>query len=103
MVELFATRFRQEDGSRDLKQRLGWEECRAWAPQPDRAHQPGPVGDDEPVATGAVRVGSLRRSGLVVPAALEQDEGPSECAGRGAVIPPSGAIHSFWLTRRSLL
>jgi len=30
MVELFAARFRQEDGFRDLKQRLGWEECRAW-------------------------------------------------------------------------
>jgi hypothetical protein len=28
-VELFCARFRQEDGSRDLKQRLGWEECRA--------------------------------------------------------------------------
>jgi hypothetical protein len=29
VVELFAARFRQEDGFRDLKQRLGWEECRA--------------------------------------------------------------------------
>jgi hypothetical protein len=29
MVELFAARFRQEDGFRDLKQRMGWEECRA--------------------------------------------------------------------------
>jgi hypothetical protein len=26
MVELFAARFRQEDGFRDLRQRLGWEE-----------------------------------------------------------------------------
>jgi hypothetical protein len=26
--------FRQEDGFRDLKQRLGWEECRAWTKQP---------------------------------------------------------------------
>jgi hypothetical protein len=34
MVELFAARFRQEDGFRDLKQRLGWEECRAWTKQP---------------------------------------------------------------------
>ena len=33
-VELFAARFRQEDGFRDLKQRLGWEECRAWTKQP---------------------------------------------------------------------
>ncbi len=34
MVELFAARFRQEDGFRDLKQRLGWEECRAWTRDP---------------------------------------------------------------------
>jgi len=34
IVELFCARFRQEDGFRDLKQRLGWEECRAWTQQP---------------------------------------------------------------------
>jgi DDE superfamily endonuclease len=34
IVELFAARFRQEDGFRDLKQRLGWEECRAWTKKP---------------------------------------------------------------------
>jgi hypothetical protein len=34
IVELFAARFRQEDGFRDLKQRLGWEECRAWTRNP---------------------------------------------------------------------
>jgi hypothetical protein len=34
LVELFAARFRQEDGFRDLKQRLGWEECRAWTKNP---------------------------------------------------------------------
>ncbi len=34
MVELFTARFRQEDGFRDLKQRLGWEECRAWTAKP---------------------------------------------------------------------
>ena len=34
MAELFAARFRQEDGFRDLKQRLGWEECRAWTKAP---------------------------------------------------------------------
>ena len=33
MVEIFAARFRQEDGFRDVKQRLGWEECRAWTKQ----------------------------------------------------------------------
>ena len=34
MVELFAARFRQEDAFRDLKQRLGWEECRAGTRNP---------------------------------------------------------------------
>ena len=34
LVALFAARFRQEDGFRDLKQRLGWEECRAWTKAP---------------------------------------------------------------------
>jgi hypothetical protein len=34
MVEWFAARFRQEDGFRDLKQRLGWEEWRAWTRAP---------------------------------------------------------------------
>jgi hypothetical protein len=34
VVELFCARFRQEDGFRDLKQRLGWEECRAWTKKP---------------------------------------------------------------------
>ena len=31
---MFTARFRQEDGFRDLKQRLGWEECRAWTANP---------------------------------------------------------------------
>jgi hypothetical protein len=34
VLELFCARFRQEDGFRDLKQRLGWEECRAWTRNP---------------------------------------------------------------------
>jgi hypothetical protein len=34
IVEIFCGRFRQEDAFRDLKQRLGWEECRAWTRQP---------------------------------------------------------------------
>jgi hypothetical protein len=34
MVEIYAARFRQEDAFRDLKQRLGWEECRAWTRHP---------------------------------------------------------------------
>jgi hypothetical protein len=34
VVELFCARFRQEDCFRDLKQRLGWEECRAWTRNP---------------------------------------------------------------------
>jgi hypothetical protein len=34
VVEIFAGRFQQENGFRDLKQRLGWEECRAWTKKP---------------------------------------------------------------------
>jgi hypothetical protein len=34
LVELFCARFRQEDAFRDLKQRLGWQECRAWTRNP---------------------------------------------------------------------
>jgi hypothetical protein len=34
IVTLFGARWRQEDGFRDLKQRLGWEECRAWTKKP---------------------------------------------------------------------
>jgi hypothetical protein len=34
VVEIFCARFRQEDGFRDLKQRLGWEEGRAWTRRP---------------------------------------------------------------------
>jgi hypothetical protein len=34
IVAAFAARFRQEDGFRDHKQRLGMEECRAWTKQP---------------------------------------------------------------------
>jgi hypothetical protein len=33
-VEAFAARFRQEDGCRDHKQRLGMEACRAWTKEP---------------------------------------------------------------------
>jgi hypothetical protein len=34
VVEAFTARFRQEDGFRDPKQRLGMEECRAWTKEP---------------------------------------------------------------------
>jgi DDE superfamily endonuclease len=34
VVSAFAARFRQEDGFRDHKQRLGMEECRAWTKAP---------------------------------------------------------------------
>lgn len=33
-MEAWAARFRQEDGFRDHKQRLGMEECRAWTKEP---------------------------------------------------------------------
>jgi hypothetical protein len=34
VVEAWAARFRQEEGFRDHKQRLGMEECRAWTKEP---------------------------------------------------------------------
>jgi hypothetical protein len=34
VVAVWAARFRQEDGFRDHKQRLGMEECRAWTKEP---------------------------------------------------------------------
>jgi hypothetical protein len=34
IAEVFCARFRQEDAFRDLKQRLGWEECKAWTRLP---------------------------------------------------------------------
>jgi hypothetical protein len=34
VVEVWAARFRQEDGFRDHKQHLGMEECRAWTKEP---------------------------------------------------------------------
>jgi hypothetical protein len=34
VVTVWAARFRQEDGFRDHKQRLGMEECRAWTKEP---------------------------------------------------------------------
>ena len=84
MVELFAARFRQEDGFRDLKQRLGWEECRAWTKNPiERTSQA------QWVTMSLLRLLQFRleatgEAGLVVPAALEQGQGSAERAGRGA-------------------
>ncbi len=34
VLEVFCARFRQEDGFRDHKQRLGMEQCRAWTKEP---------------------------------------------------------------------
>ena len=36
VVAAWTTRFQQEDGCRDYKQRLGMEECRAWTKEPIR-------------------------------------------------------------------
>ena len=52
--------------------------------QPDPADQPGAMGDDEPAAVVAVSAGGVWQGGLVVPAAVEQEEGSSQRAGRGA-------------------
>jgi hypothetical protein len=43
VVEVFAARFRQEDGVRDQKQRLGMEECRAWTKEPVLQRFPAPM------------------------------------------------------------
>ena len=59
--------------------------------EPDRADEPGAVGDDEPAAAGAVPAGGGGRGGLVVPAAVEQGEGPAERAGRGAAAAAASA------------
>ena len=61
MVELFAARFRQEDGFRDLKQRLGGEECRAWTANPIERrpwHERGVRGS----SAGIARCSRSRRS-----------------------------------------
>ena len=84
MVELFAARFRQEDGFRDLKQRLGLGGVPGLDQEPDRADHPGAMGDDEPAATVAVPPGGDRGPGLVGPAALEPGQGSAERAGRRA-------------------
>ena len=84
MVEGFAGRFRQEDVFRDLKRAAGLGRVPGLDPGPDRADQPGPVGDAEPAAVGSVPVGGRRLHGLVVASALESEEGPAQCAGRGA-------------------
>ena len=81
MVELFTARFRQEDAFRDLKQRLGWEECRAWTANPIQRTKPA-VGDDEPAAVVAAPAGGVWEEGLVGPAAVEQEEGSTQRAGR---------------------
>src|SRR5512143_72966 len=55
--------------------------------EPDRADEPGPVGDDEPAAAGPVPTGGTGVCGLVVAAALGPEEGPTERPRRGAVTP----------------
>ena len=91
MVELFCARFRQEDGFRDLKQRLGWEECRAWTRNPiERTSQA------QWVTMSLLRLLQFRLdaegcTGLVVAAAVESEEGPAERAGRGAVAAAASA------------
>ena len=84
MVEGFAGRFRQEDVFRDLKQRLGLGRVPDLIPGHDRTDQPAPVGDAEPAAVGQFRLEAEGFHGLVVASDLESEEGPAQCAGRGA-------------------
>ena len=62
--------------------------------QPDPADQPGAAGDDEPAAAVAVPAGGVRGSGLVVPAAVEQEEGSSQRAGRAAADAAASGANS---------
>ena len=84
MVELFAARFRQEDGFRDLKQRLGWEECRAWTANPIQRTSQAQWVTMSLLRLLQFRLEACGEGGLVVPAAVEQEEGSSQRAGRGA-------------------
>ena len=51
---------------------------------PIQRTEPGAVGDDEPAAVVAVSAGGVWKGGLVVAAAVEQEEGSSQRAGRGS-------------------
>ena len=100
MVELFGSRFRQEDEFRDLKQRRAGRS----AGRGPRTRSSGPVsamGDAESAAVGAVPARCRRGGGLVVPATLEQGQGSPERAGPGATdaAPPGGSSRflSEWL------
>ena len=84
MVELFAARFRQEDGFRDLKQRLGWEECRAWTANPIERTSQAQWVTMSLLRLLQFRLEACRGGGLVVAAAVEQGQGSSQRAGRGA-------------------
>ena len=87
MVELFAARFRQEDGFRDLKQRLGWEECRAWTRNPIERTSQAQWVTMSLLRLAQFRLESAGEVRLVVAAAVEQGQGPAERAGRGAAVP----------------
>ncbi len=85
MVEGFAGRFRQEDLFRDLNG-SGWvgKQCRAWTQAPiERTSQVQWV-TLSLLRLARVPVGGRRLHGLVVASALESEEGPAQCAGRGA-------------------
>ena len=62
--------------------------------QPDPADQPGAVGDDEPAAVVTVSAGGVWKGGLVVPAAVEQEEGSSQRTGRAAADAAASGANS---------
>ena len=75
MVELFTARFRQEDGFRDLKQRLGWEECRAWTANPIQR-----TSQAQWVTMSLLRLLQFRL----------------EASGTGVIAPAPGIMRLFW-------
>ena len=87
ILSLFCARFRQEDGFRDLKQRLGWEECRAWTKLPIMRTTQALF-----VVFVALRVvqcapGGRGGNGLVDAPTLEPTQGAAKRPGPGAAVP----------------
>ena len=94
MVELFTARFRQGGRVPRPEAAAGLGGVPGVDGQPDPADQPGAVGDDEPAAVVAVSAGGVWKGGLVVPAAVEQEEGSSQRTGRAAADAAASGANS---------
>ena len=92
LVELFCARFRQEDGFRDLKQRLGWEECRAWTRNPIERTTQTMFATLTGLRLLQMELQEERGGRLVAAPAVEPGQDEAERAGRGeaAAAAPGG-------------